>query len=266
MKGKYVLIVGDKFAPFAAGKDVMTLTQLKECLDAPNAPIPIQGHTTLIPGQGLGDRDVEQLLELAARSPRRDHFDFHQWYNLPKRVESSRSHKRQPENTLISEPRRLAEDLFEMHLLIDENCELMSDHQTGQHVQGMLLIEAARQASLAVTETFFLAQNGSRYSFVFNGMSVSYNQFAFPLPARLRYSIREKDVSKPKRQTFVNDIMIEQCGTETASFSMSFAVFEAGRIGNRENNLANRAVSEYLANIAAHDRNREPEHGIAVNA
>ncbi|WP_233420966.1 AfsA-related hotdog domain-containing protein [Xenorhabdus nematophila] len=65
------------------------------------------------------------------------------------------SHKRIPHNTIIGSTRKENENSFSLPLLIDERCELMSDHQTGQHIQGMILIEACRQTFIAVTEEFF---------------------------------------------------------------------------------------------------------------
>lgn len=50
-------------------------------------------------------------------------------------------------------------NIFESHLMLNDRCAEMSDHVTGQHLQGMILIEAARQMTLAVTEMYFIDSN-----------------------------------------------------------------------------------------------------------
>src|SRR5690625_2275198 len=93
----------------------------------------------------MGDDCVQQLLSDASVSPNIAHFDFSLWHNLPQRASSALSHKHNPKNTLVSMPRQVTADTFELHLMIDEDCELMNDHLSGQHVQGMVLIERSEE-------------------------------------------------------------------------------------------------------------------------
>jgi len=244
-----MLVVGDKFAQFAIGKDVITLSQLCGLLGLPGGMMAGAPRVVVMPGQGLGDDDIDAVLTLAAGSANADRFELTLWRLAPKRAHGTRSHKRDARNTLISEPRRLNEDVFELDLLVDEDCELMSDHQTGQHLQGMLLLEAARQSFLAVTEAFFLPQDGTKFYFVINEMAATYNAFAFPLDARIRYLIREKDIGSPHRQRFVADIVVVQCGVTAASFHTVFTVFEDGRIASKEGVLAQEAFNSHMASL-----------------
>ena len=251
MSERFILAVGDKFSHFGIGKDVITLSQLKAILGMPKMLIANTGRVIVIPGQGLGDDDVEDILSLAAGTPDCGHFDFSLWHRLPKRASRMLSHKVRPENTLISEPRQIDEDIFELDLLIDEDCELMSDHQSGQHLQGMILVEAARQSLLAVTEAFFLPQDGSRFAFVFNDMSISYANFAFPLDARLRYVIKAKDIRGTKRLQFDVEITIEQCGVTSATFASTFTAFEEHRIASKEGADARKTFELHMSLEAA---------------
>lgn len=248
---RLLLVVGNKFASFATGADVVTLSQACDLIDMPHVTGSGSGRIVLLPGQGLGDRALAGLLERVARSPYGRHFDVEALRRRPVRASRRLSHKHRAENTLISEPRRLAENLFEMDLLIDEEGELMCDHQTGQHVQGMVLFEAARQAIMAVAEAFFLPQDGAGYAFVTNEMSSRYARFAFPVDARVRYAIREKEVANGRRLRFVADITIEQCGVEAASFHTDVTVFEQSRITRMEGAMARDTLSQHLAERAA---------------
>lgn len=246
MREQIMLVVSDKFSAFCAGKDVITISQLRQWLRGEQAPLFSQGRMVLVPGQGLGDDMVAEILELAPRAPNAGQYDFGPWYNRPKRAGSHLSHKQDPHNTLISEPRQIAEDVFEMHLMIDERGELMRDHQSGQHVQGMILIEAARQGPMAVTEAFYLPKD-RKFAFVFNDMNIKYNRFAFPLDARLRYTVREKETRKGSRFRFAGDLAVEQTGVQAAFFSFSFSVFEAGLVSRQEGMQAMEALQGGLA-------------------
>ncbi len=78
---------------------------------------------------------------------------------------------------------KVNENLFSLPLLIDERCELMTDHQTGQHIQGMILVEACRQTFIAVTEEFYMSDKVGQSYYVINDMNIKFSNFLFPLPA-----------------------------------------------------------------------------------
>ena len=248
MVRRIVLVVGDKFMQFAAGKEAITVSQLCGLLSLPAGIAMDRGRLTAVPGQGLGDDDVTRVL--AATSSHGDRFDLSLWRDRPRRASARLSHKRRPENTLISDPRRLADNLFELDLLIDEDCELMADHQTGQHVQGMVLMEAARQTFLAVTEAFFLPQDGGRFYFVINKFGAEYRRFAFPLDATILYRIKDMNVENPLRQSFAAEIDVVQCGVKSASFVAEFTAFEDARISAKEDALARDALAGHLDAVA----------------
>lgn len=254
MAETFLAVVGDKFSDFAAGKSAVTLSQLRALLTLPPAfPVvrdPAHDRLVLVPGQGLSDADLREMQALALSSAHKDAFDLDLWQARPPRAGGALSHKRRAENTLISEPRRTGEHTFDLDLLVDENCEMMSDHQTGQHLQGMMLIEAARQSFLAVTEQFFLPQDAGKFYFVFDDLSVSYKRFVFPVDATLGYAIREMDPS-PNRQRFVVEVTIEQCGHEVAVVNGTFTVVKDARITRMESGMAREALESHLAVAAA---------------
>lgn len=246
-----ILVIGDKFQDFFLGKDSITISQLRGLLDFP-AGIILCEPLLLIPGQGLGEDDIESVLARSNDSSLRDHLDFSLWHRLPRRAEHTLSHKRRTQNTLISMPRGIGEDVFELDLLIDENCELMSDHQTGLHLQGMILVEAARQAFLVVTEVFFLPQDGTKFYFIFNNVSADYKRFAFPIATRLVYRVRERDVGNAGPR-FVVDVLFEQAGAEVAVVSGSFTVVKSRSVSKIEQSLAKETIKNHFAAMIAGD-------------
>ncbi|HVI49815.1 MAG TPA: AfsA-related hotdog domain-containing protein [Candidatus Sulfotelmatobacter sp.] len=244
MNKQIIFVVGDKFFQFSHGKNVLTVSQLRGLMTVSGLMIFEHNHVEIQPGQGLSDQDVLGILQLAAASPHSERFDLSALERMSRRAPASQSHKHKSENTLISMPRQLSEREFLLDLVIDENCELMRDHQTGQHLQGMILLEAARQSFLAVSEAFFLPEDGTKFYFVIHEMVARYHHFAFPLPAVIRYRLREHEGANPLRQHFVADITVEQCGEVVSSFVTDFTAFEDSRISVKEGKLAEASCSQ----------------------
>lgn len=246
MNQRIVLVVGDKFSAYVLGKDAITYSNLRGLLSLSIPLLPALGRTVLVPGQGLSDAAVEQLLRDAAQSSNLSQFDFSLWRNLPTRASASLTHKHCSENILISAPVRMNAEMFSTHLLIDEQCELMRDHQSGQHLQGMILIEAARQGMLAVVEQFFLPKNDIDYAFVLNDMSVKYANFGFPVPATIECRILEYSTDNPRRLLFSTEAAVHQCGAQVASLTFAFSAMDKARIGKREASMAVKVQRAHL--------------------
>lgn len=239
-----IVVVGDKFEGFAANPGVVTATQARQLMQDSDM---LPSGMVLVPGQGLCDEDIDSLMEDAERTGATRRIDVRLRKLRPQLASASQSHKRLTENTIISTARRtLEENTFELDLLVDERCELMGDHQTGQHIQGMILIEAARQAFLAVTEQFFIDhKSGRRYYFVINAMNTEYLGFVFPIPATLRYTILEQKITNPSRLGFRAYVDVIQAGQVCARTEVRFTAFEAEKIVAKENERAEGALRWY---------------------
>jgi hypothetical protein len=134
MKKKCFFVVGDKFNAFAEGKDVITLNQLKSLTDLPEGLM--SSDAVMILGQGVQEDEVRRILQKYENHVEIVPFlDTSDLRRVLDRAPGDISHKKVAYNTLIGAPRRTADDVFELPLNIDERCELMSDHQSGQHVQ-----------------------------------------------------------------------------------------------------------------------------------
>ncbi|MCW7539301.1 AfsA-related hotdog domain-containing protein [Aquabacterium sp. A7-Y] len=243
MKSRCFFVVGDKFHEFAEGKDVLTLHQLKALTCLPGHLL--DTHNVLILGQGVQEDEVRCILrhyENSADSSAR--FEIADLRRVLDRAPSGVSHKRVPHNTLIGTPRRKSGDEFEIPFNIDERCELMGDHQTGQHVQGMILVEAFRQSFLAVTETFFPFGDEKTY-FVINVMNTEFHNFLFPLPAHIEYRILEAD-SNGRRARYRTAMAAMQNGVQCATAEVSFTVYPARTIAQKEAELARMVTQTML--------------------
>ncbi|MCX7206569.1 MAG: AfsA-related hotdog domain-containing protein [Proteobacteria bacterium] len=244
MEKKCYFVVGDKFNEFAEGKDVLTLNQLKSLT---NLPVGLMNNNAvLILGQGVQEDEIHCILRKYENSfeviPFLETTDLRRVLD---RAPSDMSHKKLPFNTLLGVPRRLGDNEFQMSLNIDERCELMGDHQSGQHVQGMILVEAFRQSFLVVTEAFFPFNNGKTY-FVINEMNTAFQGFLFPLPANVNYRILESD-SNERRARYKVAMSAIQNNIVCATAEVAFTVYPASNIAEKEAELAHEITISMLA-------------------
>lgn len=231
---KFVFVVGDKFKEFGQHDQVLTLSGLIDLLQQEHGAKSLV-DTTLVAGQGISEADVQRIVDAAPHGM----IDPDMLLGHPVRAGLHTTHKRAYRNSIISSPRRIDADLYEVDLLVDERSELMSDHQTGQHIQGMILVEAARQMFLAVTETFFIDDEDHReYYFVINQMDAKYMAFVFPLGATLHYEILEKKTSDPERLSFFAKISVLQAKNVVTEVMVRFTAFLAGKIRKKEHQQA----------------------------
>lgn len=123
----------------------------------------------------------------------------------------------------------------------------MGDHQTGQHVQGMIVIEAFRQSFLAVTESFFPLESKSTY-FVINVMNTTFMSFLFPLPAHVNYRILEARRSG-KRARYRVVMSAVQNDIPCATAEVCFTVYPASSITPKEAELAEEITEAMLGSM-----------------
>ncbi|WP_114389154.1 AfsA-related hotdog domain-containing protein [Notoacmeibacter marinus] len=236
MTSNTLVIVADKFAEFTSSKRAVTLSQMLTMLELPEQVLP--GPIRLFAGQGVPDSDIADLVRrIDAFDPTGKRWDAADLRTLPDRAEPALSHKKNPCNTLIGVPVRAADDTFHVDICIDEKCELMGDHQTGQHVQGMLLVEAGRQAFLAVTEKFFMDGVNEKTYFVIKSITTEFLGFVFPLPAHIEYRVLTKDINE-RRRKFEVEMLLYQGGEARTRIGCAFTVFPHQVISEREAALA----------------------------
>lgn len=253
MKTKKIVVVGDKFHEFSASKDVVTTSQLELLTQIPTKIL--DNEHEIILGQGVSKDLARRILSnYEKNSICENKFKICSLEKFVNNKSNVNSHKKQDENILIgaSEPVEHKNNLYVMPLMIDERCELMSDHQTGQHIQGMLLVEAGRQAFIAVTEEWIYNKEVSRY-YVINEMSINFSNFVFPLPALIHFEFIEKDIND-RRGRFKGQIRVTQNQTVCATMDVSFSVYPSSIIYEKEKNLADVAVNTALRNVVKETR------------
>ncbi|MFC6521849.1 AfsA-related hotdog domain-containing protein [Undibacterium arcticum] len=148
---------------------------------------------------------------------------------------------------LITDPQHVGPKDYRMLLSVDDDCEIMSDHVSGHHLQGMVLIEAARQAFLAVTERFLLPDTG-KYYFAINKFDVTYLKFVFPLPTEIHFELLEADDSRSERLSASAKIAFYQAGERVCEVDVSYMAIVETILSAKEKKLAQGILSQIRSN------------------
>ncbi|OWK25029.1 hypothetical protein AJ87_14840 [Rhizobium yanglingense] len=201
-------------------------------------------HTVnLIIEQGVDLSNIAAALK--QKDPAGSLFSVVQTRRSPRAVKRL-AHKNNSENILVSYPLQIDEDRFSLEMLLDQSCEFFLDHMTGCHIQGMALVEAARQSFLAVTQEFYLRDTTEPYYFVIKSINSRFLSFAFPLRTAIDYRVLSY---RPKEGRHAFDIAIQilQADEICAEFDISFTAFLAAAIAEREAEKAGQAVIRALS-------------------
>lgn len=243
---KYVLVVGDCFTGCEEIENVFTVSAMAEKLRASDNIEAFDLPKVIRWGQGVCDHDRSYLMELA--SPFKDHMKFVGSSTSTTTVASRRHvHKSAPQNVLITVPERKNDVCFISSLIIDARNELLLDHVSGQHVQGMVLMEACRQMFLAVTEEhLFDESTPMKTYFVINSMGMSFKAFVFPVDAQVVFNQEKIERKEDSRILVDATIDIVQSNVICATSEVSYSVFDASRLSAKELQLAQVTTSEFL--------------------
>ena len=244
-------VVGDRFAGFAVPTRALTLSSFLKGLRA-GAYDDVSGPMLLRAGQGISKYEWDHIHdELTRRGLEGRVLPQDRPPRLARRTEA---HKHREENVLIADLGRHDDQIFHAALRLHQNNELLLDHQTGQHVQGMVVVEATRQMFLAVTEQYYLSQRPEhQYYFVINSLATTFENFLFPVDARIRYLIESAELSDPTRLEFTARVDIEQGGRRSARCQVAFTAFDNVVLEQIEHRRAEGALEHILAETSVRD-------------
>jgi A-factor biosynthesis hotdog domain len=227
------ILVADSFSTFANLPQVLPVSRLMDQIElGEGAP------SVVILGQGVTESWVGNLKSAARRSG--INLEILGEERLTERASRSSSHKRRRENVLITEPRMLSSSLFEADIVIDEGCELLLDHSTGYHLQGMVLIEAGRQMFLAVIERH-LRRGRPSYA-VINHLNTKFYSFAFPLPMTMVMTLSHQESANEHSDGYTVEIDFNQNGRTITRIETKFTAIDPDVIASKEAGMASSAA------------------------
>lgn len=245
-----LIVIPQAFQQFSEHPDLLAYDKLLSLLQAPAGPGPALLGRRLIAGQGLDEMQVEHACQLGTSRGLHHEFAHWRWARNTACADQALCHKRRPENVLIAVPEQQPDGSYLSELRLHARNELMLDHLTGQHIQGMVLTEACRQMFLAVTQRYCLAQHASaKPYFVISAMNMRYQAFAFPLPAQICYRVLDQQQARPERVSIHAEMDVVQAGQVVAGMEVRFTVFDDAYISEREHRLAAQAVGHYVQRL-----------------
>ncbi|MEU9057080.1 AfsA-related hotdog domain-containing protein [Streptomyces sp. NPDC048384] len=239
-----LFLVGDRFRSFASHEEVRTVSQFVADVRAgehDSLPSPL----LLWESQGIGayERDyIREVLEARGLSRK-----VLLQPNDPDVVSRAQAHKHREQNVLLSGLNQAGDDHYRASLRVHDDNELLLDHQTGEHVQGMVVIEAFRQMFMAFTEKFVASQwPKHRYYYIWHAMDVRFESFLFPLDAGVSCTVVSSDTTNPDRLKMTVDLEMHQAQTRAATARIDFTAYDAERLAPKEHRLAASTVTSLL--------------------
>jgi hypothetical protein len=241
-----LLLVGDRFAGFAAQQDVLTVSQFIEEMRLgvyswDSRPVRVRA------GQGVTPEDAEIVRDAALLLGLGDRLDLD--FRAPALAGRGEAHKHRSCNTLIADLRRDGADLFSATLRVHNDNELLIDHQTGEHVQGMVAVEAARQMFLAVSERYHACRYLDRsYYYVIESMNTDFENFLFPVVAKFVYLWLRAELEEHVGLAVDAEISLHQAGRRASITTVTYTAFDAPVIEAKEHRRAQFAVEHTVRN------------------
>ncbi|MDX6361429.1 MAG: hypothetical protein QOC85_432 [Streptomyces sp.] len=209
------------------------------------------GLPFLMAGQGIGDHEAEYLRRLLARHD----FTGARLHQLPVLPFAGRAetHKTRAENVLIADLRESGDGTYTAALRVNDSNEMILDHGNGDHVSGMVLMEAARQMGLAVAERYFIPAGEPSRRFTIHDWNVQFRRFLVPLHAELVLKMFPPVRTRSGTLRFQIHCEIVQAGECSAVHEISFSAFPADSLKR----LEDRQITETLKRVAAETRGIE---------
>jgi hypothetical protein len=237
MSNSQYIIVGDDYKSFAQQTGVFTVSHFYQHMLEDQAWPETGAKVILGLGIGYNDRDF-----IASALAKRDVSDFR---SIPPVASLQDTHKHTNENIMITQPRKLGRLLYEFDLSITDKIDRLSDHVTGKHVGAMLVMEAARQATIVVLEEAYCKATEEKFSLVLDKFESKFDAYLFPLPTTLTTSIYEIKVS-PKNICVIVTSVVKQAGNEIATISLDVTLCSANTLGKIEERKSQTAVRDLL--------------------
>jgi hypothetical protein len=237
-------LVGDRFGACAALGGVIALSDVWSMLERlKRAPAELSEPVRLELGQGLSRRELMQLKQQLLEPSLRGRVEAAEPIELSYPCDQRIVHKQHERNVMLESPTEVTSCEYRSRLRIDDECDDMADHQTGYHLAGALLAEAARQMVLAVSEKFLLPASARlKMQFITHSAKMAYHTYAFPFSVGITLVVAK--LRRGAAGNFRADacIAFEQSARSVAQVDMSFSAMEYDFAHGQEGALAKLAL------------------------
>lgn len=240
---KTLYLVGDKFINFTNGENILLASELLGKND--NSHL-MQKKDNYVVCQGVNSRVFSAFSNLANIANRKV---------LERKEDKANVHKQYETNVMITIPEKLNDITYMGNLLLDNECIELSDHVTGKHISGMILIEAARQMMLATSERYFLPTSLCKNSyFVLNNINIKFLNFLFPLEVCIKCIVLDVEFSEKGSMKANFSIEFWQYGIVGAKVDITFSVYEKNFLTIKEGDAAKLVIKKLKLGVSnSHD-------------
>tara|TARA_R110002072_G_scaffold238329_1_gene395690 strand:- start:26467 stop:27210 length:744 start_codon:yes stop_codon:yes gene_type:complete len=232
------LIVGDQFSEFCTEDSTITLCQFQNRVDSND----VDGQEFIV-GQGIKHDEVARLSEPV---------DNQGHSIIPRQplAQMALTHKHEEKNVLISEPVKQHARLFTLEMMLNDESDRLVDHVTGKHIGGMVLVEAARQASIACSEIALeIDTKEVKQGFIWKSMNVEFKRFVFPAPTDIKVEIIIHEDSTDDKTVMSTVVTFIQNAKELCTITNDFDVTASSFISKVESRSAEKLILDMTSSI-----------------
>jgi hypothetical protein len=248
MKKVNIILVGNTLTTFANNKNIFTYDQFNSLLEVEHKLNISQNSYLISLGQGLSDTQIQALPSHIASLDLSERFTLSDELLHLKRATRQATHKRNADNIMISSPVKHAETAFKSYLMLNEQCAEMSDHLTGQHIQGMVLIEAARQMINAVSEEHLIQRDRDiRKGFVLNSIESTFIEYVFPSEVSFHLTLNHMRGGLGGNFKAEASIDVRQHNKLMMKIDLGFSVIDKTTLLDIESMMAAQSVAQSLS-------------------
>lgn len=148
--GVIFYVIGDKFRDFSDTNIILTYSDAIEHLK-----LIAQIAKCIVVGQGVSRGEVRHLDEMLQRVCTVRVIEI--LHKTDQKIYQQLVDKLDEKNVLITFPKSINAREFHSSLVVDDDCAEMADCHNAEHIQGILLVEAAKQMFIACVRTHDVA-------------------------------------------------------------------------------------------------------------
>lgn len=236
-------VVDDSFSTFAAvSPQVKTATEL--CVEVQNGELKDQ---ELICSAGIDSYRLETINSYCADAGSNQVLPIH----CETRTANRRDvHKHESTNVLLG-PVIRAENSFSAPFVLSSRNELLADHKTGIHVQGMVGVEACRQMALCICESVARNESLLDFSVSLDTFNLEFGNFVFPLPAVIRGEITSSTRNKNGWTTLCLNLALNQAQLDAVTATLTCTLIPRKVMDSIEEKRAKRAIDACLSEFSS---------------
>ena len=153
------------------------------------------------------------------------------------------THKHFNEYVMVSKPDKIGDMEYSSTFSLSNHKDRLSDHVTGQHIGGMLLMEAARQAATVAAELEFVSEE-KPLGFMLERFETDFIDYAYPLPTNIIVKMFRLDDGRVISLDVV--VLFTQADVEVCRVRIKSKLIDASILNAIETKKAKKAVKNQL--------------------